>query len=182
MSFFDSAGGVASMIGGNIASTILTNNRSRRDAERMMGWQERMSGSAHQREVADLKAAGLNPILSANAGANSSGGAMPELSAPSIDLPMVYKNRELGQIDTKLAQDQQRINIEKASATAGIAKNLSDAELAKANRLATEGGIGTKFLGTKTYEQLNRPIFDKKSYSPLKSNQPSNLNPHKGLK
>lgn len=37
-------------------------------AEINRDWQEYMSGSSHQREVKDLIAAGLNPVLSANSG------------------------------------------------------------------------------------------------------------------
>lgn len=45
------------------------------EAQKNRDWQERLSNTAHQREVQDLIVAGLNPILSANQGAYTGSGA-----------------------------------------------------------------------------------------------------------
>lgn len=95
------------------------------EARRNRKWQEKMSNTAHQREVADLRAAGLNPILSANKGAVTPSGSVGEAENPLAGI-----GRGIGA--------RARFNeIEKPLAQSSSAKNYADAELAS-RQVSTE--------------------------------------------
>lgn len=71
----------------NAAQNELAMRYNSAEAQKNRDWQEMMANTAYQRAMADMKAAGLNPILAANlGGASTPGGATGSIAGASMGL------------------------------------------------------------------------------------------------
>jgi len=140
----------SAVIGGTLSAfgQSSANAANRALSREQMAFQERMSSTAHQREVADLRAAGLNPILSATKG---SGSSTPSGSAPVMQNAL------------KDTGDQLSRGVSSAIAAQTVAAQLENMkeqnELLKAQTKATEATrFKTEMEGTREFQLLPNNI------------------------
>lgn len=117
----DGGGSGWGQVAGGLAGGIISGAFNAYQASENRDFQKRMSDTAHRREIDDLRAAGLNPILSSKYGGSST----PPGSAASVAMP------DLGESYRKGKQQPQEMSLLSAQ------QRLVEANIRDVNSSAT---------------------------------------------
>lgn len=124
------------------------------ESSKNRSFQERMSNTSHVREVKDLKAAGLNPVLSANNGSSTPSGSM-------ANFPDLGSNYNTSQ-SIKVAKEQNRIADKNAETARFVAEAQKENLGANTKKLVADSAFAAAMA-----DKVNAEVAYYKQYQPL---------------
>ncbi len=134
------------IIGGVISGggQVVANRETAQSTAKQMAFQERMSNTAHQRQISDLKKAGINPMLSARlGGASSPAGASYQagnVGSAAVEGYGKVSSAKQAQAQTKQIQEQTNVTKQQEKKLVQEIKQMKDLHNERWQRLfATMG-------------------------------------------
>ena len=146
--------GLGAAIGGafGFAGQVLANKTNKKIAREQMAFQQRMSDASYQRATADMRKAGLNPMLAySQGGASTPPGASAHME--NAISPAVSSALEIKQLNATIKEIDSKVSANESQADLNNALKKQALEQAKLNTASAKG--------VSTVEQMNQHKMSK---------------------